>query len=303
MAISVTILGSNSAIPTLNRRPTAQLVNVDQDFTLIDCGEGTQIQLRKYGIKFQRISRILISHMHGDHYFGLIGLVNTMHLLSREKELHIYAPSSLQEIINLQLKAANSHLRFPVIYHELNTKNLGVFFENNKLTISNTALSHRIDCFGFIFQEKVKELRIKQSAVDKYKLSIEQILKVKGGENITLPSDRIILNSELTLPPARPLKYSFISDTKPNANYYEAIKNSDLLYHEATFMADMSKRAKETFHSTTIQAAEIALNNQCEKLIIGHFSSRYDSLEPLLNEAKEVFKNTELAVEGAVFEL
>jgi len=303
MGISVTILGSNSAIPTLTRRPTSQLVSVNQDYTLVDCGEGTQVQLRKYGVKFQRIARILISHLHGDHYFGLIGLINTMHLLGREKELHIYAPSQLQEILNIQLKAASSHLRFPIIYHDLNSDNVGVIFENKNLSISTTPLKHRIECYGFIIQEQPHNLNIKKEAIDFYKLSINNILNVKAGENITLPTGEIIENSRLTTPPKKPKKYSFISDTKPTPNYYNAIQDSDLLYHEATFMKDMIKRAKETYHSTTIQAAEIALESNSKKLIIGHFSSRYDSLEPLLEEAKQVFANSELATEGCVFEV
>lgn len=303
MGISVTILGSNSAIPTTNRRPTAQIISVNQDYTLIDCGEGTQIQLRKYGIKFQRISRILVSHMHGDHYFGLIGLINTMHLLGREKELHIYAPTILKDIINIQLKAANSHLRFPVIYHDLTENNIGVIIENKNLTITTTPLKHRIECYGFIFQEQSHSFNIKKEVIELYNLSYTDIINAKAGKNITISSGEVIENNKLTIPPKKPKKYSFISDTKPTPNYYKAIENSDLLYHEATFMDDMRKRAKETFHSTTIQAAEIALNTNCKKLIIGHFSSRYNSLEPLLEETKSIFNNSDLAVEGCVFEV
>ncbi|MBD78590.1 MAG: ribonuclease [Crocinitomicaceae bacterium] len=301
MGISVTILGSNSAIPTTERRPTAQIVDVNQDYTLVDCGEGTQIQLRKYGIKFQRISRILISHMHGDHYFGLIGLLNTMHLLCREKDLHIYAPAPLQKIINIQLEAAHSKLRFNVIYHELSMGNCGVICESKQVDISSTPVKHRIDCFGFVFQEKSHGINIRKEAIQQHNLTLEEILQVKAGKDVIRESGELLKNKELIVDPAPLAKYSFISDTKPNPSYLDAIQDSDLLYHEATFMNDMSKRANETFHSTTTQAADVALKANCKRLIIGHFSSRYHSLEPLLNEARQTFKNTELAVEGAVF--
>ena len=303
MSMQVTILGSNSAIPTLNRNPTAQIIHIDQEIYLIDCGEGTQVQLRKFGVKFQRISRIFISHMHGDHYFGLIGLLNTMHLLSRNSPLHIHAPKELEGIINLQLNASHSKLCYELEFHELIKTNLGVIFTSKKVEVSTTFVNHRIDCFGFIFKEQPHLPKVSKDAIALHQLNIEEIVKVKSGKDIIRENGQTLFFKDLTLPPSPQLKYSFITDTKPSVRYYESIADSDLLYHEATFLEDQRKRAKETHHSTAKQAAEIALETNCKKLIIGHFSNRYHDLMPLLEEAKSIFDNTELAIEGSVFKV
>jgi ribonuclease Z len=303
MGIQVSILGSNSAIPTANRRPTSQVVSVNNEYFLVDCGEATQIQMRLYGIKFQRISRIFISHMHGDHYFGLIGLLNTMHLLTREKELHIHGPKGLKEIIDLQLKVANSRLRFPLHFHLIEGEVDQLLYEDTRVEIWATPVKHRIPCFGFVFTEKQKTDGLRKEAIDEFGLSIEDILKVKRGESVQDKQGSVIDRSELVIPAEKPRKYAFITDTKPSESYQKAIEGADLLYHEATFAKDQEKRAVETFHTTASQAAEVALNCACKKLIIGHFSTRYKSLEPLLKEAKEIFKNTELAEEGKVFDV
>ncbi|MGB0404188.1 MAG: ribonuclease Z [Salibacteraceae bacterium] len=303
MSIQVTILGSNSAIPTLSRNPTSQIIHVDQEIYLIDCGEGTQVQLRKFGIKFQRISRIFISHLHGDHYFGLIGLLNTMHLLTRNKALHIHAPKELEDIINLQLNVSHSKLCYEIEFHELTKDNIGVVYSNQKVEISSTRVNHRIECFGFIFKEQPHPLKISKDAIDTHGLSIQEIVQVKAGKDIIRENGKTLLSKDLTLKPSPQLKYSFITDTKPSERYYQAISNSDLLYHETTFLENQSKRAKETFHTTAKQAAKIAKKTNCKKLIIGHFSNRYNDLNPLVEEAKTEFANVELAIEGNVFKV
>lgn len=301
MAIKVTILGSNSAIPAYNRNPTAQVVEVNNEQFLVDCGEATQIQMRKYGIKFQRITRIFISHLHGDHYFGLIGLLNTMHLLSREKELHIHAPKGLQEIIQIQLDVAHSKLRFPLHYHTIDTSTTKEIVDNKSVQVIVTPVNHRIECYGFVFKEKPKPQNLIKEAIAEYELSLEQILKVKAGEAIFDKTDNEINRKHLIKPTPKPSSYAFITDTKPYTKYFEAIKEVDLLYHESTFLNKEKKRAKETYHSTAEQAATVAKEQGCKKLIIGHFSTRYKELNRFLNEAKAVFENVELATEGSVF--
>lgn len=303
MVFEVTILGSNSAIPAVKRHPTSQLVNVSDHFYLLDCGEGTQIQMRKYGVKFQRISCIFISHLHGDHYFGLIGLLNTMHLLGREKEIHIYGPKGLKEIIELQLDNANGNLRFPMHFHLVDNKQAEVVHEDKFVKVSAVPVKHKIPTFSYIIEEQAREPNIKKSFISEYRPGVEAILQVKRGGDYqtesgeTIPYQNIIEENKPTK------KYAFVTDTKPSNSYMEAIREVDLLYHEATFTEEHHKRAGDTYHSTAKQAAEVALSCNVKELIIGHFSSRYTELEPLLLEAREVFEKTRLATEGEVFKV
>jgi ribonuclease Z len=257
MGFLLTILGSNSAIPSFERHPTAQVLqHLDQRF-LIDCGEGTQMQLARYGVKFHRISKVFISHLHGDHYFGLIGLLSTLHLQGRTTPMTVYGPKELQAIIEIQLSASQTKLRFDLDFIYVEPTKAAIIVDDKDLTISSIILNHRIPCTGFVFKEKCKSQKT----------------------------------------------YAYCSDTLYDTSLIPAIQNADLLYHEATFMEDLMQRAKDTFHSTAIEAGRMALHSNAGKLIIGHFSSRYKVLEPLLLEAKSIFENTFLAIEGHTYEI
>lgn len=298
----ITILGSNSAVPTPTRHPTSQLLNINHHYYLIDCGEGAQIQMRKFGIKFQRIEHIFISHLHGDHYFGLIGLLNTMHLLGRENPLTIHSNRMLREILNLQLSVSNTKLKYEIHYNYLEDETESVILKDLNVQVTATPVDHRIPCFGFVFQETEKLLNIKKSILKTLKLGVEEIKLLKQGKDVHRESETIH-SSDVTEPPLHRRKYAFITDTRPKESYYEAIKDSDILYHESTFMGDAVQRAADTFHTTNLQAAEIALKTNCKQLVLGHFSTRYTHLGPIKIEAQTVFENTELAIEGTTFKI
>lgn len=301
---SVLILGSASASPTLNRNPTSQLVNINEQYYLIDCGEGTQLRLREHKIKFQRLHHIFISHLHGDHYLGLIGLLQTMHLLGRTIDLHLYGPPGLKELIDLHLKYSCSSLRYLLVFHPIHTEKSEVIFENEQISVTTLILNHRIPCTGFLFKEKTKPRKINPSAIAQYCIPKHAINNLKKGmDYIAFDTKKVIKNEELTLKPAKSRSYAFCSDTKYLESIAPKIEGVDLLYHEATFMQNEEKRAKETFHSTACEAAQIALKSKAKLLIIGHFSNRYVKLDGLLEEAKSVFKNTRLALENLEFEI
>jgi len=298
MTFSLTVLGCSSAIPTSTRNPSAHLLNVNERFYLIDCGEATQIQLRKFKIKFQRIEHIFITHLHGDHFYGLIGLITTMQLLGREKPLNIYSPPGLEEIILIQLNLAKPKLDFTLSFHELNSEENKICFEDEHISVETIPLNHRIPCCGFLFREKPKPLSIISEVIKKYEIPIESIHKIKSGEDFITKTGERINNSELTIPAPAIRTFAYCADTLYNESIIPMIKDADLLYHEATFMHDMLERAGNTFHTTTLQAAEIAKIAQVKQLIIGHFSARYKDLEPLLEEARAVFPDTFLAEQG-----
>lgn len=297
MLFRVTILGCNSAIPTSKRKPTAQLLNVAERFFLIDCGEGTQEQLRKYRIKMQRINHIFISHLHGDHYFGLIGLLSTLHLLGRQKELHLYAPPLLKEIIDLQLAASNTVLRYSLFFHPLSFDAPVKLMEDDHMEVHTIPLRHSITCCGFLFREKQRPRRMCRQKVAQYQIPANFIESIKAGADYQYEGESIP-HKELTLAAMKSRSYAFCSDTAYHEPIIEQIKRVDLLYHEATFMNELASRAEQTLHSTASQAASIAAQAQVKKLVIGHFSSRYTQLTPLLEEAKDVFTQTVLASEG-----
>ncbi|GAB4322071.1 MAG: ribonuclease Z [Bacteroidales bacterium] len=303
MVFNVTILGSNSAVPTLMRNPTAQLLNHNENYFLIDCAEGTQLQLRRYKFKLQRIQHIFISHMHGDHFFGLIGLISTMHLLGRKKPLHVYGPADLKRVIDLQLEVSDTTLCYPFHFHEIPFGESQLIFENQWLMVSTIPLKHSIPANGFLFREKTGRRRLKKDVIKEYNLSPEQIFNLKNGEDIQNDNGETIQNDLLTLPPHPVRSYAYCSDTARSPEIVPVIRNAGLLYHEATFEHTMADVAEEKKHSTARQAAETARDAKVAKLIIGHFSNRYSDPEILKTEASKVFPETDLALDGRTFEI
>ena len=300
---SVLILGNASASPTLTRNNTSQLINIDEQYYLMDCGEGTQLKLREHKVKLQRINHIFISHLHGDHYLGLIGLLQTMHLMGRENELTIYCPGNIKEVVDVNLKASESQLRYAILYKTVNHKESEVVFENDKIEVISIPLKHRIVCSGYLFKEKPKPRRINPKAIKANNVPKYQINKLKIGEDYVSETGETIKNSRLTMDSLPSLSYAFCSDTKYYEPISDIIKGVDLLYHEATFINKHADRAKKTFHSTAKQAAEIAKLSKAKRLIIGHFSNRYPDLNVLLTESKTIFENTELAIQGKEFDV
>ena len=299
-SFELTILGCSSATPTSKRNPTAQLLNIADRYFLIDCGEGTQIQLRRFKIKFQRINHIFISHLHGDHYLGLPGLISSMHLLGRTADLHVYCPADLKEIIDLQLKASQTYLKFNIVYHFHQYIDNELIFEDDKVRVKAISLSHRIPCCGFVFNEKEQPATISKEIIEKYRIPVEELQHIKLGADFLNARGNIIANEELIMPKPKPRSYAYCSDTIYDERLIHLVYEVNLLYHEATFLHEMEGRAAETFHTTAFQAATIAKEAKVKKLMIGHYSARYKNLQPLLDEAQGVFKNTVLAIEGDV---
>lgn len=301
MSFELTILGSNSALPTSNRYPTAQVLQVPGRCFLIDCGEGTQIQLRRNRISFSNIQHIFISHLHGDHYYGLIGLLSTMNLLGVKCDVHIYAPSELKTLIQPQLDFIRGEMSIKPIFHPLNLKKPDTIFENKTVEVISFPVKHSIPTLGFLFREKQKPANIKKEMIKYYNIPLAEIKNIKAGADFETKSGEIIQNEKLTTPPPKPKSYAFCTDTAFHPPIAEVINGVDLLYHEATFLEDLRPLAEKTLHSTARQAAEMAKRCNATKLLIGHFSSRFKRLEEFKNEAKEVFENTELALEGKKF--
>ncbi|MEE2953563.1 MAG: ribonuclease Z [Bacteroidota bacterium] len=298
MPFKLTILGCNSAIPTIDKYPTSQLLNVNERFFLIDCGEGTQIQFRRNGLNFQRINHIFISHLHGDHYFGLIGLVNTMHLLGRKKELHIYSHKLLKNIIDLQMEASSTELRFPLFFHEIPIDKEEVLYDDKDIRICNLLLDHSISCSGFLFKEKKPSRTILKEEIIKYNIPFSYYDKLKSGKDFIDDNGNCIKNNQVTVKNSKPHSYAFCSDTRFLPDLINKISDVDLLYHEATFKGDLKERALETGHSTTFEAATIAKKANVNRLLIGHYSQRYKNLEELKVEAQTIFPETQLAYPG-----
>lgn len=300
-SFSVTILGSSAALPANNRNPTSQLLKADQSYYLIDCGEGTQSQMRRYHVKMQRIKVVFISHLHGDHYFGLLGLLNSMHLLGRQAPITIVCPKMLKEIIELQTLAGGGKLQFTINYEftdEVKGGDCPSVFEDSKIQVSAFRLKHRIPCCGFIFKQQEKPLTFDAQASKEYKVPIRQIPAIKAGADFIDENGNRVKNELLTHPSERPRTYAFCTDTLAREETIEHVRNVDCLYHETTFVGSETERAKATYHSTTYEAAEIARKAEVGQLIIGHFSARYPDLEVLRREASELFPNTLLAIEG-----
>lgn len=301
MTFEVTILGSSSATPIFNRNPTSQVLNINERLYLIDCGEGTQQQMLRFDIKASRIDHILISHLHGDHYLGLVGLLSSMHLNGRKKPVKLICPAPLKEIIDLQLHYSDTTLQFPLEYIFTDAQKAEVVIVNSDVIIETIPLDHRISCTGFLFKEKKRLRKLIKEKIEGLDISVAYYSILKKGGDYTDESGKVYKNEELTTDSAEPKAYAYCSDTMYNENYFAQISNATLLYHEATFLNDMLDRAVVTHHTTALQAGEIALKTNAHKLLIGHFSARYRTLDELLDEAKSVFPATELAIEGKTF--
>ncbi len=300
----LTILGTSSALPTSNRYPTAQVLNVSGRFFLIDCGEGTQTQMRKYRISFAKINHIFITHLHGDHIFGLIGLISTMILLGRKNDLHIFTHLELQKFLSHQLKFLYAEeMPFRLVYHPLNFKKEQKIFEDKKVSVYSFPLSHRIPTCGFRFEEKPVLPNLLPEKIEEFQIPIRDRQRIKEGGDFMTSDGRLIPHAELTINKHRPRSFAFCSDTRYNEAYIESIRNVDLLYHEATFAENNKDLAQSTYHSTGKDAATIATKAQVGKLIIGHFSARYKDHHLILNEATAIFPNTEAISEGQVFSI
>lgn len=304
MSLKLTILGCHSATPRSFAHPTSQYLEINNDTFLIDCGEGTQRQLRKYKLNFSKIKNIFISHLHGDHFFGLIGLISTLGILNRQTELNIYGPKGIREIINLQFKLAKSGVSFPLHFHELTSKKSELIFEDAKVSVYTIPLKHRVYTNGFLFNEKPKERKLNMKVISEFQeIEICDYQNIKSGKDFIRSNGEIIHNDLLTYPPPTPLKYAFCSDTIYSEDIIPIIKNADLLYHESTFLEDKAELAKKTKHSTALQAAKIAKKGAVKKLILGHYSSRYRDINLFSQEAKTIFENVELAETGKVFSI
>lgn len=301
--IKVTVLGRASAKPTVTSHPSAQIVNVNEQYYLVDAGEGTQQQMFRRGINPLKLRAVFISHLHGDHVFGLFPLLSTMGLCGRQMPLKVFAPRPFDEMLEFHLKYFDEHLPYQVEWVEVDTTKHSCIFENKSVEVWSVPLRHKIPCAGFHFKERSPELNVHKFKIEKYSLSIAQIVAAKRGEDITLEDGTVIENSELTYMPFTPKSYAYLSDTSRSAVAARRIKGVDLLYHEATYTKEFARDAKERGHSTAADAAQIAVAAEAKALIIGHFSSRYKSPEALLAEAKEIFENTQLAEEGETYTL
>lgn len=297
----VTILGNNSAIPAYDRHPTSQVVTLNDQLFLIDCGEGTQMQIARYKIRRSKIHHIFISHLHGDHYFGLIGLITSMGLLGRESELHLYAPAALKDIINLQLSVAVTSLPFPLIFHPLEKE--GIIADDPKFQVECFSTKHRIPCWGFIIREKKKPRKILKQKVLEYDIPATYYDRLKDGYDYENKDGEVIKNDAVTFANTPAKSYGYCSDTIYDEGISIKAKNVTVLYHEATYLKNEAEKAAARFHSTSIQAAEIAVKAGVQRLLMGHFSSKYESLDAFLTEAQEVFLNTDLAIEGVTYRI
>ena len=299
--IKVTILGSASAKPTANRHPSAQIVNVDEQYYLVDAGEGVQKQMFRYGINPLKLRGIFISHLHGDHVFGVFPLISTLGLYGRRTPLKIFAPRPFGEILESHLRYFDPDLPYEVEWVEVDTTSHRIIFENNSLEVWSIPLRHRVPASGYMFREKMPELNVDKFKIERYGLSVKQIVAAKRGEDIALDDGTVSPNAEITYLPRRPKTYAYCSDTNRSAMVARRVKGADLLYHEATYAAAEHRQAKERGHSTSVDAAEIALAADAKRLIIGHFSSRYKEPSVLLDEARAVFPATDIATEGETY--
>ncbi len=296
------ILGCYAATPRTLTNPTSQVLEIKGHMFLIDCGEGTQVQLRKNKIKFSRINHIFISHLHGDHFFGLPGLISTFRLLGRDKKMHIYGPKGVKEAITLLLKLGDSWTNFPLIFHELTSKETELIYKDDKVSVETIPLNHRVYTNGFLFKEKLGERKLNIEAVRNYKIDTSSFQNIKNGKDITLEDGSVVSNIELTFDPPKPKAYAYCSDTAYMPEIISQIKAVDVLYHESTFLDSEEHLSAKTKHATAKEAAAIAKEAEVGTLILGHYSTRYKSIELFKEEAQTIFENVELADDGKVFE-
>lgn len=292
-------LGTGAALPARGRYPTAQLLIIHEEPYLIDCGEGTQERLRAVGANFARIGHIFISHLHGDHYLGLMGLISSMHLMGRTRKLYVHGPQPLQEIIEVQLRASQTYLRYPLEFRPLVPESGFVAWEDERVKVTLLALRHRIPCTGFVFEEQQAPRPLRKDRL--HLIPTHRRLHIKAGEDLVLPDGTVLPNAELTLDPAPVRRYAYCSDTAYAPELLPFLQDVDLLYHEATFTRQLAKRAKETMHSTAAEAATMARDAGARKLLLGHFSSRYKSTDELLAEAQAIYPDARVSEEGAVY--
>tara|TARA_R110000868_G_scaffold61731_9_gene187420 strand:- start:359 stop:1273 length:915 start_codon:yes stop_codon:yes gene_type:complete len=300
--LKLTILGCYAATPRTFTNPTSQVLEIKNRLFLIDCGEGTQVQLRKNKIKFSKINHVFISHLHGDHFFGLIGLISTFTLLGRTIDLYIYGPVGIKEIIMLQLKLTDSWINYKLHFKELSGKSSEVIYEDEKVSVSTIPLKHRIYTNGFLFREQLDKRKLNVEAIKKFEIEQCYFQNIKNGKDIVLDNGQVVKNAQLTFDPALPKSYAFCSDTAFSEAVIPIVNNVDVLYHEATFLQSEEALAKKTKHSTAIEAATIALKANVKQLILGHYSTRYDSISLFKEEAQTVFSKVSLADDGKTFE-
>lgn len=300
--MKVTILGCYAATPRTITNPTSQVLEIRNRMFLIDCAEGTQVQLRKNKLRFSKINHIFISHLHGDHFYGLIGLISTFMLLNRQSDLHVYGPKGIKEIILLQLRLGNSFTGYNLYFHELASKESEVIFEDEKVLVKTIPLKHRIYTNGFLFQEKVGDRKLNIDAVTAHGIDTCYYQKIKNGKDITLDNGTVIPNVALTFDPIPTKSYAYCSDTMYDEAIIPLIQNADVLYHEATFLEAEADKAEKTMHSTATEAATIAVKAKVKQLLLGHYSTRYSSIEAFKEEAEIIFPNTLLSDDGKVFE-
>lgn len=297
------ILGCGSALPTTRHFATSQVVNLRDKLFMIDCGEGAQMQLRKSRLKFSRLNHIFISHLHGDHCFGLMGLISTFGLLGRTAELHIHSPKGLEELLAPMLNFFCHTLAYKVIFHEFDTRQASVIYEDRSMTVTTIPLRHRIPCCGFLFAERTRPNHIIRDMIDFYKVPVYELNRIKNGADYITPEGEVIANARLTRPSDPPRRYAYCSDTIFRREIAEQISGVDLLFHEATFAESELARAKETYHTTAAQAGRIAVEAGVRRLVIGHFSARYEDENVLLKEASAIFPDTILAKENLCISL
>ena len=299
--LAVTILGNNSALPAFDRHPTSQVVTLDDQLFLVDCGEGTQVQLSRYRIRWGRINHIFISHLHGDHYFGLPGLIHSMGLLNREHDLHLYAPAKLIDILQSQLDAAGSSLPYKLHFYPLTEQ--GVLVQSDRFKVICFQTKHRIPCWGFRFEQVKAPRKVNPEKAIRYEVPSSFFDELKRGSDYRKKDGTIVPNSLVTDPGPRPKSYAYTADTIYDEELIPWVTGVDILYHETTYLKELNERAAARFHATTHQAASLALKAGVGRLLIGHFSSKYDKLEQFETEAREIFPNTDLALEGVTFKV
>ena len=299
--MKLTILGCYAATPRTITNPTSQVLEIRNHMFLIDCGEGTQVQLRKKKIRFSKINHIFISHLHGDHFYGLVGLISTFMLLNRQNDLHIYGPKGIKEIVLLQLRYSNSYTNYNLYFKELTSNESEVVFEDEKVIVKTIPLKHRIYTNGYLFQEKPKERKLNIEAVENYNIDVVYYNKIKNGGDIKLDDGTVISNTKLTFDPEPSKSYAFCSDTMYDESIIPIINNCDVLYHETTFLESESDKAASTMHATAKQAATIAQKANVGQLLLGHYSTRYDNIEIFREEAMTIFPEVLLADDGLVF--